>query len=485
MSIREGFPSKYLLELEFHKLNLNFGDPFAKIFISVSTPLEKKGISKCPAAKKETIINEIIPLSITLFEKSMNKYNDMMINIEVLLLKKDNQKRFVGDIEFNLADLAPKASKSTFEVIQTIILNNSSHYNGKLTLTTKLFYQSKKQMRSLSQSNKFVQEQKISEELFFEENRKENTKKAGSPKKQYMEINRESLNLENDTHSQESFPYSEIKKKPTREERISLLETHSDHFHEEVSGEIIARVTSQKEIQTDENFEKFGENEKKTEELQQQIKIFEEVLLKKQKELEIMEEERDSCKKNEKILEEKLNLIEKTIQIQLQEKDLTISELNEEKNKVIRHLENEKIELCGLNNKLSTELNKFREKESEFNQKIKSLESLIEDYKKNIVKLQEKINEDKMQKIMDEKDLENFKKELKNLEDYNENLKKQITNKEKKLEELEQANAEIQENFVKNKQKLAEILNIVFEKGGPDLMEEIETSLGLADSSLN
>lgn len=485
MSIREGFPSKYLLEVEFHKLNLNFGDPFAKIFIGVSTPHEKKRISKYPVAKKETIINEIIPLNIILFEKSMNKYNDMMINIEVLLLKKDNQRRFVGDIEFNLADLAPKASKSTFEETQTIILSNSSHYNGKLTLTIKLFYQSKKQMRSLSQSNKFVQEQEITEELFFEENRKESTKKAASPQKHYIEMNRESLNLESDTHSQENFPHSEIKKKTAREERISLLETHSDHFHQEVSEEIIARITSQKEIQTDENFENVLENEKKAEELQQKIMDLEEILLKKEKELEIMENDRDSNKKNVKLLEEKISIFEKSIQSELEAKEVRISEFNEEKNKIIRQLENEKIDLHQINDKLSSDLKKNREKEIEVSQKIKNAEILIEEYKENIAELQKKINDDKMQKIMDEKELENLKKELKNMQDYNENLKKQITNKEKKLAELEENNTKIQEDFIKNKQKMADILNIVFEKGGPDLMEEIETSMGLTDSNLN
>ena len=67
-----------------------------------------------------------------------------------------------------------------------------------------------------------------------------------------------------------------------------------------------------------------------------------------------------------------------------------------------------------------------------------------------------------------------LKEDVKKLEEHRENLKKELMRKDGKILELEESLRNLQGKYVKTKEEVADIVNLVFEKGGLELMEEIE-----------
>ena len=547
MNFREGFPSKFQLELVLHKMHLNFGDPFGKICITVSVGNDKKSIIKYPAAKKETIISEIITFNPTLYECSVNKFHDSLAHVEVLLLKRENQ-RFVGDFNINLADLAKNVNQSRFEETKILDLNNSSHYNGKLDLTIKLFYQTKKQNRSSShtafESKEDVKENFINPTRFRNE----------SPKRAIFNSNENPLEINIPVEIAENGRpscYSE-KKNRSSDPRIPIMELENYHFHdnnilkekkeqfvqteeEEINKEKMHRFnennnnilkekietfmqTEQEEIlnfnknlnekiesfmQTDEecpkNFQEgINEEIKKKNEIYEQLllekeniindnmkrmELAEQLLFEKENKIKAIEEDLVKNQHNEIILMEKIKAIENNLKEERENREHKILDLTEENSKISKIFDQEKLSYLKKHSSLMEDLDAQRKKETSYQKNIRNLENSLEEMKATLSTLQKKYIDECRDKVMEEKQIENKRNEMKNLESYNENLKKQMVNKEKKLNEVEEINSILQEEFLKCKQKLADVINLLFEKGGTDLMESVEALLELDSSS--
>lgn len=67
-----------------------------------------------------------------------------------------------------------------------------------------------------------------------------------------------------------------------------------------------------------------------------------------------------------------------------------------------------------------------------------------------------------------------LKEELKKIDEHRDNLKKELGRKDTKIQELEENFKSLQQRYVKTKEEVADIINLIFEKGGIELMEEIE-----------
>jgi len=472
MNVCEGFPSKFQIDFFFIKSYLNFGDPFAKMSVTMTLNNEKKSLVKLPIAKKETTLSEQISFIPTLYECPVNKFNDCIAQIEVNLLKKENQKRFVGDFQLNLAEYAPKANKKVFEDTQTVDLNNSSHYNGKLSFTIKMSYQMKKQIRSLSHNS-------------FENKEIIPNIRTESPKRAISNIKYVDNRLsEQSDHKPE--PIYEEKKKQRRspDPRISIMDLENnlefEAFHA-VQSEKIEKI--EKEMQTEEIAINFCEESNNNnvnniileEEINKRMHSSEQIVKEKENNIKALSEELAQSQNSEKVLLEKVKELEFSLKTELETKDEKILALTEEKNKIQQSYDQEKVDFLKKYNTLMEDLDKQMKKENQFQKNIR----ILEKSKTNISKLQVIFEEEHMGKVMNEKEIENMRIEHKNLEQYNENLKKQIGNKEKKLNELEESSSRLQEDYVKIKQKLAEVMNLIFEKGGSELMESMEALLEL------
>jgi len=109
----------------------------------------------------------------------------------------------------------------------------------------------------------------------------------------------------------------------------------------------------------------------------------------------------------------------------------------------------------------------LKKKEEEFREIKKANEMLME----NNTKLQQNLlafsKENATEKI-------SLKEDVKKLEEHRENLKKELLRKDGKIIELEENLKNLQVKYVKTKEEVADIVNLVFEKGGLELMEEIE-----------
>lgn len=120
--------------------------------------------------------------------------------------------------------------------------------------------------------------------------------------------------------------------------------------------------------------------------------------------------------------------------------------------------------------------NNFEKQKAFYENKIKEIENIfslnLESKTQDFLLKNENINEE-LKKITIE--LQKKHENIKYLEEYNENLKKQLKNKEEKIEFVENNLNSLQCDYVKNKQELAEVINLIYEKGDSDLMEEIES----------
>lgn len=109
----------------------------------------------------------------------------------------------------------------------------------------------------------------------------------------------------------------------------------------------------------------------------------------------------------------------------------------------------------------------LKKKEEEFRELKKANEMLME----NNTKLQQNLlafsKENSSEKM-------GLKEDVKKLEEHRENLKKELMRKDGKILELEESLRNLQGKYVKTKEEVADIVNLVFEKGGLELMEEIE-----------
>lgn len=503
MNIREGFPSKFQLDFLFQKITLNFGDPFARLSLIATLSTEKKSLLKFPVAKKETVFNEAFSFTPTLFECSVNKFNDCIVNIEVFLLKKENQKRLVGDFSLNLAEYAPKANKRLYEENLTVDLNNSSHYNGKLSFNLKISYQIKKQARSLSHTALSTPQNKEVLPSFRVESPKKN-----APKNQFFAANR----LSDHSEQQEKEGNYETKsQRLSPNPRVSIMELENcpefDTFNQiHLPKESYEKI--ERGVQTeDDRLEKNEENKRKIEEIivkenninnleedfrrkveelekalteQENIrKSFEEALREKEEKIIKISKNLSESQNNEKQLLEKMGILEGTLQGEQDSNKEKIANLTEEKDKIQRILDSEKHEFLKKYNILSEEIDKQMKKEANSQKTIRNLERELEEIKGSMTRFQAKLEEEHMGKVMFEKDMEAVKIEKKTLELYNESLKKQMENKEKKLHEIEENNSKLQEDYVKIKQKMGDVINLVFEKGGAELMEHLELLLEL------
>lgn len=448
---REGFPYKFLLHLNFNQVILNFGDPFARILLTVSIDSQTKTITRYPIAKKETLINEIISFELVLHQFSIHKFHDSSAHIEVLLIKKDNQKRFVGDYNVNLAEIAHKVNKSTsFEELRIVDLNNSSHYNGKLQFWINLIHQTKKQTRSLSQTHFELRQVSPIKEM---KEKVEKLKKAGIK------------NNENDF--QLNITSKEHEKIDIKERANSFAGNDQNNEEFEFTNE-----KPEKEIQTLFEFEKY------ILEKEEQMKKMKEIEEIKEREINIIKEELSKSQENQKLMLENIKNLEDSLQ-EVIGKNRKDSCLNEENEILITKLQEDNNALKIKNESLSNELEKSIKIEENDEKTIETLKNSIEQYKEKTKELIEKLDDALREKANGGIEIETMKNEHKNLQLFNENLKKQITNKEKKLSELEEINVKLQEDFLRNKQKLADVLNLIFDKGAIDLMEDIEKLMGL------
>lgn len=120
--------------------------------------------------------------------------------------------------------------------------------------------------------------------------------------------------------------------------------------------------------------------------------------------------------------------------------------------------------------------NNFEKHKEIYENKIKEIENNfslnLESKAQDFLLKNENINEE-LKKITIE--LQKKQENIKYLEEYNENLKKQLKNKEEKIDFVENNLNSLQCDYVKNKQELAEVINLIYEKGDSDLMEEIES----------
>lgn len=118
------------------------------------------------------------------------------------------------------------------------------------------------------------------------------------------------------------------------------------------------------------------------------------------------------------------------------------------------------------------------EKNLEKNEVLKKKDEELKELKKSNALLME--NNTKLQQnlLAYSKEFGNekigLKEELKKVEDHKENLKKELGRKETKIIELESNLKALQQKYIKTKEEVADIINLIFEKGGIELMEEIE-----------
>lgn len=159
----------------------------------------------------------------------------------------------------------------------------------------------------------------------------------------------------------------------------------------------------------------------------------------------------------------------------LQKELLFIRKELTEKSPLTYNKEEEIEELKGQIEKLEIDINEknnekseiLRKKEEEFKELKKANENLME----NNTKLQQNL-------LAYAKEFSNEKTSLKDdvrkLEEHKDNIRKEIGRKEVKIQELEENLKNLQAKFVKTKEEVADIVNLVFEKGGAELMEEIE-----------
>ncbi len=133
----------------------------------------------------------------------------------------------------------------------------------------------------------------------------------------------------------------------------------------------------------------------------------------------------------------------------------------EELKEIVRKLEGE----IEAKNKEKIEI--LKKKEEEFKELKKANEALMD----NNTKLQQNLLGYSKEFVGERTGL---KEDLKKLEEHRENLKKELNRKEAKINELEEIVKNLQMKYVKTKEDVADIINLIFEKGGTELMEDIE-----------
>lgn len=132
-------------------------------------------------------------------------------------------------------------------------------------------------------------------------------------------------------------------------------------------------------------------------------------------------------------------------------------------------------QLKGIVQRLEGEV---QEKSNEKNEIYKKKEEELKELKKANALLME--NNTKLQQnlLAYSKEFGNekleLKEELKKIDEHRDNLKKELGRKDAKIQELEENFKSLQQRYVKTKEEVADIINLVFEKGGIELMEEIE-----------
>lgn len=78
-----------------------------------------------------------------------------------------------------------------------------------------------------------------------------------------------------------------------------------------------------------------------------------------------------------------------------------------------------------------------------------------------------------------------MKESIKNLEEHKDNLIKQLSNKNLKINELEENINDLQAKYIKSKENIGQMVNLIFEKENPQLMETVEGFLDSRKQSLN
>lgn len=213
--------------------------------------------------------------------------------------------------------------------------------------------------------------------------------------------------------------------------------------------------------------------------------------------------------------------IQKDLEIKSQEiqmKSSRISELEEylnSKEKEIKRLEillnGQKSELDSLKKEISFLENHDSEKKDEeiefYKEKLKILELETDykakEYEKSLMQKKEELIllksniSDLLIKIsllenQIEEEHQNYQREkikmketMKNLEDHRDNLIKQLSNKNLKITELEENINDLQAKYIKSKENIGQMVNLIFERDNPQLMENVEGFLESRKQSFN
>lgn len=168
------------------------------------------------------------------------------------------------------------------------------------------------------------------------------------------------------------------------------------------------------------------------------------------------------------ILEQKQKeIIDLKIKVNEQIKNLEIQEKIENSNKDLQS------KLTDLNQ----DINQYKDKTNELTIENQNLSNSIQTLKENLAHLENLKNENSELSIKNKELFDKTKnsyEKIIELENYNKQLKKEIQTKEGRLSEMEDLYNILQRDFVKTKQELADTINLIFDKGSSDIMEELE-----------